>query len=83
MSVLFDVIKSASASWQTQREETRWGRMKVFFAKMSRSADDHSDLLAIIPSNDKYTSLVAGSMSAIVQVWEQPFLILAECSNTQ
>ncbi|KAI6789778.1 hypothetical protein KC361_g8324 [Hortaea werneckii] len=43
------------------------GRVKSTFAKVARSIDDHSQILEILPNNDKYVSLVTGSMSCIVK----------------
>jgi hypothetical protein len=65
LSTLFNAVKAASNKWEAERDESRWGKTKALFAKLARSADDHSQLLAMVPNNDKYFSLITGSLSAI------------------
>lgn len=71
LSVLCNAVRSAGSKWQIRRDESKWGAVKSAFAKLSRSTDDYSQLLAVIPANDKYIALLTGSLSAIVKVGVQ------------
>ena len=65
---LHESVKRASDSWQEDRKNTKIGRLKDKFSNICRSINDHSALLSMIPSNDKYICLLTGSVSAIAQV---------------
>lgn len=58
-------MKAGANKWQAEREESKWGKTKAVFTRLARSADDHNQLLAVVPNNDKYISLLTGSLSAI------------------
>ncbi|KAI6841807.1 hypothetical protein KC332_g4127 [Hortaea werneckii] len=67
LSILFESIEQAHKRWQTRRDGTKFGRVKSTFAKVARSMDDHSQILDVLPNNDKYVSLITGSMACIVK----------------
>ncbi|KAM0794316.1 hypothetical protein BDR22DRAFT_895247 [Usnea florida] len=62
-----DALRLADPEWKRNREETKIGRAKTLFTKVAQSLVKYQDLFAIVPSGDKYVSLVAGSVSAIVK----------------
>ncbi|RMZ33242.1 hypothetical protein D0859_02608 [Hortaea werneckii] len=64
---LFESIEVAQKRWQAARDGTKFGRVKSTFAKVARSMDDHSQILDVLPNNDKYVSLITGSMACIVK----------------
>lgn len=68
LTAVHDAIRKASVTWQSKRSDSRLGKLKKVFANVCESCSDHSDLLAVIPSGDKYVSLVTGSLSAIGKV---------------
>jgi hypothetical protein len=68
LSSVHNAVQSASRLWQDKRDNTKRGKLKNMFARVAKSCDDHSDLLSIIPKDDKYVSLIAGSLSSIVKV---------------
>lgn len=67
LEVLFDAVRDANTSWKTSRRGTRWGKVKSSFARLSASADDHSQLLEMLPKNDKYMCLITGALTVIAQ----------------
>ena len=68
LDCVVDALSLADAEWKSNREKTKMGRMKTLFTKVAQSLAKHKDLFAVVPSGDKYVSLVAGSVSAIVKV---------------
>ncbi|KAJ5744744.1 hypothetical protein N7533_009614 [Penicillium manginii] len=64
---LVAAVKKASATWQSGREESTMGKVKSKFHSLCETCHKHSSLLAIIPKDDKYVSLLTGSLSAIAQ----------------
>ncbi|ETI28431.1 hypothetical protein G647_00880 [Cladophialophora carrionii CBS 160.54] len=65
--LLFETVQNASATWQDKRAGTRRGRLKRIFARLCSSCEDHSQLMAVVPNDDKYICLLTGSLSAIAQ----------------
>ena len=63
-----DTLSLADAGWKSNRKKTKLGRMKTLFTRVTQSLAKYKDLFAVVPSGDKYVSLVAGSVSAIVKV---------------
>lgn len=72
LSTLFESIEVAQKRWQAARDGTKFGRVKSTFAKVARSMEDHGQILEVIPNNDKYVSLITGSMACIVKVGHDP-----------
>ena len=68
LDCVVDALRSAHAEWTSNREKTKMGRTKTLFTKVAQSLVKYKDLFAIVPSGDKYVSLVAGSVSAIIKV---------------
>ena len=65
---VMDALRLADTEWTIHREETKTGRAKKLFTKVAQSLFKYKDLFDIVPSGDKYVSLVAGSISAIIKV---------------
>jgi hypothetical protein len=68
LKLLFETVQNASATWQDKRVTTKRGRLKRIFTRLCSSCEDHSQLMSVIPSDDKYICLLTGSLSAIAQV---------------
>ncbi|KKK16406.1 hypothetical protein ARAM_004744 [Aspergillus rambellii] len=64
---LFQTIEAASKTWDEDKDTKNFGRIKKTFAKLCDNMNDHKALLSIIPTNDKYVSLLSGSLTAIAQ----------------
>ncbi|KAF5692734.1 hypothetical protein FDENT_2609 [Fusarium denticulatum] len=64
---LVAAVTKASATWLSDREESKLGKLKSKFRGLCETCHDHSSLLAIIPKDDKYVTLLTGSLSAIAQ----------------
>ncbi|EEA28122.1 hypothetical protein PMAA_029400 [Talaromyces marneffei ATCC 18224] len=64
---LIDTVSKAASTWQEDRERSKSGRLKEKFSKLCENCQNHSKLLSVIPSQDKYISLLTGSLSAIAQ----------------
>lgn len=64
---LIDTVSKAAATWQEDREQSKSGKLKGKFAKLCENFKNHSKLLSVIPSQDKYVTLLTGSLSAIAQ----------------
>ncbi|KAJ6178724.1 hypothetical protein N7519_009185 [Penicillium mononematosum] len=67
INFLMATVKKASATWQSDREESTLGKVKSKFRGLCETCHDHSSLLAMIPKDEKYVTLLTGSLSAIVQ----------------
>ena len=68
LKTLRNSVKEASESWEEQRKGTVTGRLKNKFSSLCKTMENHRALLSVIPKNDKYVSLLTGSLSAIAQV---------------
>ncbi|KAF3401079.1 hypothetical protein DPV78_004951 [Talaromyces pinophilus] len=64
---LIDTVSKAASTWQEDREQSTSGKLKAKFVKLCENCKNHSKLLSVIPSHDKYISLLSGSLSAIAQ----------------
>lgn len=67
INFLMTTVKKASTTWKSDREESKLGKLKSKFQKLCQTCQDHSSLLAILPKDDKYVTLLTGSISAIAQ----------------
>ncbi|UPL02884.1 hypothetical protein LCI18_013818 [Fusarium solani-melongenae] len=67
INYLVATVNKASVTWQTDREESKLGKLKSKFHSLCETCHDHSSLLAIIPKDDEYVTLLTGSLSAITQ----------------
>ncbi|KAM5522304.1 phytanoyl- dioxygenase family protein [Fusarium oxysporum f. sp. phaseoli] len=67
ISYLVATVNEASATWQSDREESKLGKLKTKFHSLCETCHDHSSSLAIVPKDDKYITLLTGSLSAIAQ----------------
>ncbi|ENH67225.1 hypothetical protein FOC1_g10007000 [Fusarium oxysporum f. sp. cubense race 1] len=67
INYLVATVTKASATWQSDREESKLGKLKSKFHSLCETCHDHSSLLAIVPKDDKYVTLLTGSLSAIAQ----------------
>ncbi|KAF5558748.1 hypothetical protein FPHYL_7339 [Fusarium phyllophilum] len=67
INYLVAAVSKASATWQTDRDESKLGKLNSKFHSLCETCHDHSSLLAIIPKDDKYVTLLTGSLSAIAQ----------------
>ena len=68
LEAVIDALTTAEHTWKSNREKTKAGRMRGLFSKVAVTMNKHRELFAMIPSSDKYISLVAGSVSAIIKV---------------
>lgn len=64
---LINSVTKAAMTWKEDRDRTKSGRLKQTFSNICNNCRDHSNLLSIVPSNDKYLCLLTGSISAIAQ----------------
>jgi hypothetical protein len=67
INYLVVTVKKASETWQSDREGSKLGKLKSKFHSLCETCQDHSSLLSIIPKDDKYVTLLTGSLSAIAQ----------------
>ena len=68
LDVVIKAVKIADAKWKGNREKSKAGRTKRLFTKIPVHLDKYKELAAVVPSGDKYVSLIAGSVSAIIKV---------------
>lgn len=64
---LMETVSRAASTWQEDRERSKTGKLKEKFFKLCDNCKNHSKLLSVVPSNDKYISLFTGSLSAIAE----------------
>ncbi|KAJ5452461.1 hypothetical protein N7445_000644 [Penicillium cf. griseofulvum] len=67
INFLVATVTKASATWQSGRDESKLGRLKSKFQGLCKTCSSHSALLSVIPKDDKYVTLLTGSLSAIAQ----------------
>ncbi|KAL6912572.1 hypothetical protein FSST1_010332 [Fusarium sambucinum] len=67
INYLVATVAKASATWQSDREGSKLCKLKSKFQSLCQTCHDHSSLLSIIPKDDKYVTLLTGSLSAIAQ----------------
>jgi hypothetical protein len=60
-------VSKASASWQWGRDDSKLGKLKSKFQGLCKTFTSHSTLLSVFPKDDKYVTLLTGSLSAIAQ----------------
>ncbi|KAK8121709.1 hypothetical protein PG984_010379 [Apiospora sp. TS-2023a] len=65
LKLLYQHVDRASSTWKEQRDGTKSGRLKTVFTKLCDTVHSHSKLVSMIPTNDKYVTLLTGSLSAI------------------
>ena len=65
---VFVAVDSATRKYRDRRENSKIGRVNAGFQRVCNSLYDHRAIFEFVPSNDKYVSLAAGSISAIVKV---------------
>ncbi|KAL8707334.1 MAG: hypothetical protein Q9220_007624 [cf. Caloplaca sp. 1 TL-2023] len=68
ITTLFRSVEEASQTWQDERKSRRLGKLKQIFTTLCSCFKDHSNLLSIVPTNDKYICLLTGSLSTIASV---------------
>ncbi|OOQ85138.1 hypothetical protein PEBR_27005 [Penicillium brasilianum] len=64
---LVATVSKASASWQSGRDDSKLGKLKSKFQGLCKTFTSHSALLSVFPKDDKYVTLLTGSLSAIAQ----------------
>lgn len=67
INYLVATVKKASATWQSDRDGSKLGKLKDKFHSLCETCQNHSSLLEIIPKDEKYVTLLTGSLSAIAQ----------------
>lgn len=65
---VFQAVDIAEHKRKGKRNDTRVGGLKSRFGKLCRNLVGHENLFAVIPSGDKYISILSGSLSAIIKV---------------
>lgn len=68
LRLLYQHVNEASSTWKEHREGTKSGRLKTVFTKLCDTVHSHSKLVSMVPTNDKYVTLLTGSLSAIASV---------------
>lgn len=61
------MVQKAQQSWQSKSRLGR-GKPQRLFHKLMQKFNAHSGLCSVIPSGDKYVSLVTGAVTILVQV---------------
>ncbi|KAF4554512.1 Hypothetical protein D9617_4g002670 [Elsinoe fawcettii] len=64
---LFTAVDDAMKAKKTVRHGTKLGRVKQGFTRVCQSLETHKTLFSLIPSGDKYFSLLTGSLTVIVK----------------
>jgi hypothetical protein len=81
LSSVHNAVQSATLLWRDKRDNTKRGKLKNMLAQVTKSCDNHSDLLSIIPKDDKYVSLIAGSLNSIVKVRHSRVTVVGALSD--
>ncbi|KAK8016969.1 hypothetical protein PG993_015158 [Apiospora rasikravindrae] len=65
LKFLYQSVEKASTTWRDNRDGTKTGRLKSIFTRLVETFQSHSNIVSMIPTNDKYVTLLTGSISAI------------------
>jgi len=65
---LLRAAQDAEAVWDSKKE-SGIGKTKYAIENFMDTMNNHSYLFSILPSGDKYTSLITGVMTSITKVW--------------
>lgn len=68
IAALREAVGKAKQQYDDKRDTTRGGKLEKGFGTVCRNLDNHKDLLAFIPKNDKYVSLITGCATTVVKV---------------
>jgi hypothetical protein len=60
-------VANANVAWK-EKQQTKLGKAKSLFANVCETMNDYKHVMAPIPSQDKYFSLLTGTFSVIVTV---------------
>jgi hypothetical protein len=65
-----DLLSEVDASQKAWADKKRLGRGKPqeLFHRLMKNLNAHSDLLKLLPEGDKYTSILTGSLTAMIKV---------------
>ena len=66
-------VAKANNAWK-EKQSTMAGKVKQRFASVCETMQDYKQVTAMIPSQDKYFSLLTGSFSLIITVRVPPGL---------
>lgn len=78
ISLLLQSVQQAEAGWSAAEDKKRFKRR---FNNFIKHMDDHSYLFEVIPSGDKYVSLITGVVSSVVKVYWYTFTFHLLYSN--
>lgn len=68
LRLLHDTIDKAAKTWQEKRDGTKVGKVKKAFTRLSEHFEAHSNLVSMFPTDEKYMSLLTGSLTAMASV---------------
>ncbi|KAI1125319.1 hypothetical protein F5Y10DRAFT_284376 [Nemania abortiva] len=66
IDTLLRAVNDANVEWESHKQ-TRMGRANERFLRFMNTLNDYSFLFSVVPSNDKYTSLITGVLSSIAK----------------
>ena len=67
IETLQKAVQNSQNDW-TERKESGFGKVKMKIENFLNTMNDHSYLFNVIPSGDKYVSLITGVISSVVKV---------------
>lgn len=53
---------------KSKKDASKFAKLQKKFGKVCKSLENHKGLLEFVPKNDKYTSLITGSISTLIHV---------------
>ncbi|KAB8349558.1 hypothetical protein FH972_023582 [Carpinus fangiana] len=65
--VLNHTLGNAIQSWKSKHDASRRGKLQKRFTGVIRVFQGHRELLKMVPTGDRYVSLIAGSLTAFAQ----------------
>lgn len=68
MAQLFQLVEQARSKLDAKRD-TKTGKVRAWFYKVATSVDGCSYLFDMLPTGDKYTSVLIGGVMACIKVW--------------
>ncbi|CAJ2501363.1 Uu.00g042160.m01.CDS01 [Anthostomella pinea] len=67
MEGVIELVQEVTAAAQAKKDSSRRGKAMKYFHKFCRTVDSHKAMLEIIPQGSEYVSILAGTLTVVIQ----------------
>ncbi|KAJ4290404.1 hypothetical protein N0V90_010620 [Kalmusia sp. IMI 367209] len=64
---VFNMVADVEKTWQAKRERGKRGKAMMYFHRLCRTLDSHSNILEVVPKGNEYVSIFAGTITTIIK----------------